>query len=117
MVEEALTPRLPDCYSRTAENEAITGLSLGLSGSLLSTVPRMVSGSPLPTDQDDQLGDYANTVVLRMAEISEAARIGDLRSRLQRLAPEDEGYQQAFMDLLAAESRRRSLRERVAGIG
>jgi DNA primase len=72
--------------------------------------------APLPTDEDDKLGEYATTVVLRMAEIAEAARIGDLRSRLQRLTPEDEGYQQAFVDLLSAETRRRSLRERVSGI-
>jgi DNA primase len=73
--------------------------------------------APLPTDREDRLGDYASTVILRMAEIAETSRVGDLKSRLQRLTPDDEGYQQTFADLLAAETRRRSLRERVAGTG
>ena len=69
----------------------------------------------LPTDRDDKLGEYASTVVLRVAELAEAARIGDLKARVQRLEPDDEGYQQAFTDLLSAETRRRALRERIAG--
>ena len=42
-------------------------------------------------------------------------QIGSLRSRVQRLTPQDGGYQQAITDLFAAEARRRSLRERITG--
>jgi hypothetical protein len=50
-----------------------------------------------------------------MAELAEASRIIDLRARVQRLSAEEDGYQEAFAELLAAETRRRSLRERITG--
>jgi DNA primase len=74
-----------------------------------------LSVAPLPEDRDDRLAGYATAVVLRMAELAEASRIIDLRARVQRLSAEEDGYQEAFAELLAAETRRRSLRERITG--
>jgi DNA primase len=74
-----------------------------------------LSVAPLPEDRDDRLAAYATAVVLRMAELAEASRIIDLRARVQRLSGEEDGYQEAFAELLAAETRRRSLRERITG--
>jgi DNA primase len=74
-----------------------------------------LSVAPLPEDRDDRLAAYATAVVLRMAELAEASRIIDLRARVQRLSAEEDGYQEAFAELLAAETRRRSLRERITG--
>jgi DNA primase len=71
--------------------------------------------SPLPADTDDALARYATGVVLRVSELDLNKRIADLRSLVQRLQPSDEGYQQAFADLLAAEGLRRGLRERING--
>jgi DNA primase len=71
--------------------------------------------TPLPTDTDEALARYASSVVLRVAEVDVSRAIGTLRSRLQRLDPSAAGYQEAFADLLAAEARRRSLRERISG--
>ncbi|MFI7587177.1 DNA primase [Spongisporangium articulatum] len=69
--------------------------------------------APLPADTDETLAHYAAGVVLRMVDMELVKQIGDLRSLVQRLAPTDDGYQQAFADLLAIEGRRRSIKERM----
>ncbi len=71
--------------------------------------------APLPADSEEGLARYAASVVLRVAEYEVTRSIGTLKSRVQRLTPEDADYQQAFADLLSAETRRRGLRERITG--
>lgn len=68
---------------------------------------------PLPADTEEGLARYAASVVLRVAETEVAREIGTLRGRVQRMDTDDPAYQRAFADLLAAETRRRSLRERI----
>ena len=70
--------------------------------------------APLPADSDEALERYACSVVLRVCELDVTRRIADLRSRVQRLGSGEESAA-AFADLLAAESQRRSLRERITG--
>jgi DNA primase len=70
--------------------------------------------APLPADRDDALARFAASVVLRVAEIDVVRRIGDLRSRVQRLSAEEDGAV-AFAELLAAETERRKLRDRING--
>jgi DNA primase len=71
--------------------------------------------TPLPADGDEALARYAASVVLRVAELELTRTIGTLRSRVQRLDPAGAEAEAAFADLLAAEGRRRGLRERIAG--
>ena len=71
--------------------------------------------TPLPADGDDALARYAASVVLRVAELDLTRAIGTLRSRVQRLDPAGPEAEAAFADLLAAEGRRRGLRERISG--
>lgn len=71
--------------------------------------------TPLPTEGDEALARYAASVVLRVAELELTRTIGTLRSRVQRLDPAAPEAQGAFADLLAAERRRRGLRERISG--
>jgi DNA primase len=71
--------------------------------------------APIPADSDEALARFAASVVLRVAEVDVSRAIGTLRSRVQRLEPTDPGYQEAFADLLAAEARRRQLRDRISG--
>jgi DNA primase len=71
--------------------------------------------TPLPSDGEEPLARYAASVVLRVAELELTRVIGTLRSRVQRLDANAPEAQAAFADLLAAESRRRSLRERISG--
>ncbi|MGZ4612017.1 MAG: DNA primase, partial [Kineosporiaceae bacterium] len=71
--------------------------------------------TPLPADSDDAVARYAASVVLRLAEVEVTRKIGMIRSRVQRLDPDDPAAGPAFADLLAAEARRRSFRERITG--
>jgi DNA primase len=70
--------------------------------------------APLPADREDALARYAASVVLRVAEMDVIRRIGDLRSRVQRMGA-DEAASGAFTQLLAAETERRNLRDRING--
>jgi DNA primase len=70
---------------------------------------------PLPADNDEALGRYAYSVVLRVAENEVTRQIGNLRSRVQRLDPAGPQATEAYRDLLAAETYRRGLRERING--
>jgi DNA primase len=70
---------------------------------------------PLPADTDEALARYAYSVVLRVAEGEQTRAIGNLKSRVQRLDPADPEAVRAFADLMAAEARRRALRDRITG--
>jgi DNA primase len=70
--------------------------------------------APLPADREEALARYAASVVLRVAEMDVIRRIGDLRSRVQRMGA-DEAAAGAFAELLAAETERRTLRDRING--
>jgi DNA primase len=70
--------------------------------------------APLPADREEALARYAASVVLRVAEMDVIRRIGDLRSRVQRMGA-DEAAAGAFADLMAAETERRTLRDRING--
>jgi DNA primase len=81
----------------------------------LAPLVTQLAVTPLPADTDEALARYAESVVLRLAEVEISRRIGILRSRVQRLDADDPGAAQAFADLLAAETRRRALRDRITG--
>jgi DNA primase len=70
---------------------------------------------PLPADSEEALARYAYSVILRVAEIEVTRLIGTFRSRVQRLDPAGPEAASAFADLMAAESYRRALRERISG--
>ncbi len=54
---------------------------------------------------------YAVSVVARMLELATERRVADLRGRLQRAAPDSAEATELFTELVALESRRRTLRE------
>ena len=67
--------------------------------------------APLPAQSEEALAGYATGVVLRVAELELTRRIGELKSRVQRLGSGEEA-QQAFHELFEAEARRRALQDR-----
>jgi DNA primase len=71
--------------------------------------------APLPEDRPDAIPNYVQGVVRAFLELGITRKIGNARSRLQRLDPagEAEAYQQAYADLLGLEQQRRELREQV----
>jgi DNA primase len=70
--------------------------------------------APLPADRDEGVAAHAVSSVLHMAEGAVISRIGDLRGRVQRLGPEDDGPA-VLAELLAAEAELKSLRGRIHG--
>ena len=60
---------------------------------------------------------YAESVSSRLREMAVSRTIAELKSKLQRINPVDEAdvYNQAFMDLVQLEARRRDLHERAIG--
>ncbi len=71
--------------------------------------------APLRADSDAELARYAMSLVLRVAEVELTREIGILHSRVQRMEPGDPSHQQVFAALVAAETRRHKLRERITG--
>jgi DNA primase len=71
--------------------------------------------APLPADTEDRLRRYAASVVLRVAEVEVTRQIGTLRSRVQRMDPDDPNLLVALGELTAAEGRRRALKDRITG--
>lgn len=101
---------------------AVTQTAAAWTAAVRDCAPDAVSGlvselsvAPLPADSEEALERYATSVVLRVAEVEVTREIGTLRSRVQRMDADDPGYQQAFAELVAAESRRRALRDRFIG--
>ncbi len=79
----------------------------------VETLVTELAVAPLPADREEALARYAASVVLRVAEMNLIQRIGDLRSRVQRMGAQADGS--AFAELMAAETARRALRDRING--
>ncbi|KAK1828083.1 hypothetical protein QBC39DRAFT_375000 [Podospora conica] len=73
-----------------------------------------LSVAPMPEDRPGAIDDYVRGVVRAFLELGLTRKIGNAKSRLQRIDPttDAEAYQQAFADLLALEQERRVLRDR-----
>ena len=71
--------------------------------------------APLPADDDEALSRYAVSVVLRVVEGELNRHIGNLRSRMQRTAPDDPALLETLREITEAEGQRRQLRERITG--
>jgi len=77
---------------------------------------RELAVEPLASD-DQALTRYATEVMARLEELAATRRIGEVKSRLQRLNPVEQvvDYNRLFGELVALEAHRRSLRERAIG--
>ncbi|MBK8078207.1 MAG: DNA primase [Kineosporiaceae bacterium] len=67
--------------------------------------------SPVPSDGEERLARYAADLVIRVAEVDISRVISNLRSQVQRMTEDDPAHAEAYLELLAAESRRRALRD------
>lgn len=101
---------------------AVTLTAAAWAAAVRDCAPEAVAGliselavTPLPAGSQEELARYATGLMLRVAEVEVTREIGTLRGRVQRMNPDDPGYQQAFAELLAAEGRRRALRDRIIG--
>lgn len=71
---------------------------------------------PIALDASADATRYGTSVVARLLELDATRRIVDLKSRLLRIDPESDTYQQAFVDLLSLEQQRRELADQARGV-
>ena len=114
---------------RTAISAA-GGASAGISGGEWIEAVRGQTGSEaaaslvnelgvesISVDDDDRLPRYISQVLARLQEVSVGRQIAEVKSRLQRMSPVEQGdeYHALFGDLVAMEAYRRSLLEQASG--
>jgi DNA primase len=110
--------------------DAAGGTSVGLSGAQWIEAVRDKTGSPaaatlvnelgveaINVDDDERLPRYIGGVLARLQEVWVGRQIAEVKSKLQRMSPVDQGdeYHALFGDLVAMEAYRRSLLEQASG--
>ncbi len=66
--------------------------------------------TPLPHDKPDTLGVYGGSVMGKVLDGHLTRRIGDLRGAMQRAGEGTDEAQRLFAEMIAMETKRRSLR-------
>ena len=109
---------------------AAGGASAGLAGAQWIEAVRGQTASPaaanlvnelgveaINVDDDDKLPRYIGGVLARLQEVWVGRQIAEVKSRLQRMSPVEQGdeYHALFGDLVAMEAYRRSLLEQASG--
>ena len=71
----------------------------------------------ISVEDDDRLPRYISGVLARLQEVAVGRQIAEVKSRLQRMSPVEQGdeYHALFGDLVAMEAYRRSLLEQASG--
>ncbi len=80
-------------------------------GPTLASVVSELIVSTIPQDKPSEMGRYARSVLARVHDLSLTRRIGEVRGRMQRIGEGNEGYQEAFAELVALEGERRAVRD------
>jgi len=110
--------------------EAAGGTAAGLSGAQWIEAVRTQTASPAAAtlvnelgveafrvEDDDRLPRYIGGVLARLQEVWVGRQIAEVKSKLQRMSPVDQGdeYHALFGDLVAMEAYRRSLLQQASG--
>ncbi len=132
-VFDALTPESFTHPGYTAVRVAIAaagGTSAGASGAEWIDSVRQQTGSDaaaslvnelgvesISVDDDEKLPRYVSGVLARLQEVAVGRQIAEVKSKLQRMSPVEQGdqYHALFGDLVAMEAYRRSLLEQASG--
>lgn len=80
-------------------------------GEVVGAVVTELAVAPLPQDKEGGMRAYARGVVAALVRMDLTRRTGEARAALQRMDPDDEGYQEAFAGLVKLEERRRAVSE------
>jgi DNA primase len=110
--------------------ESAGGTSTGLTGAeWLDAVRQHAAGAAglvtelgvetIRVHDDEKLPRYLGGVMARLQEVSVGRRIAEMKSKLQRMSPIEQGdkYHALFGELVAMESYRRSLLQQASGDG
>ncbi|MDT5098365.1 MAG: primase [Mycobacterium sp.] len=132
-VFDALTPETfthPGYSAVRAAVAAAGGTSAGASGAEWIDAVRQQTGSDaaaslvhelgvesISVEDDERLPRYISGVLARLQEVAVGRRIAEVKSKLQRMSPVEQGdeYHALFGDLVAMEAYRRSLLEKANG--
>ncbi len=79
-------------------------------GEDLASIVNELAVTPLPQDKPDTLGVYGGSVMGKVLDGHLTRRIGDLRGAMQRAGAGTDEAQRLFAEMIAMESKRRSLR-------
>ena len=132
-VFDALTPESfthPGYAAVRAGIVAAGGTAAGISGAQWIETVREQAASPaaanlvnelgveaISVEDDDKLPRYVGGVLARLQEVSIGRQIAEVKSKLQRMSPVEQGdeYHALFGDLVAMEAYRRSLLQQASG--
>lgn len=81
-------------------------------GQIVSAAVAELAVAPLPQDREDEMRAYCRGVVGALVRMDLTRKMGEARSRLQRLDETDPAYAEAFRGLMVLEQRRQSFAER-----
>lgn len=95
----------------TAHEKAITSWAESIleAAGPLATLITELAVTPLPHDQPEAMGEWAQGVVVALGRLVLTRQIGELRARLARTDPNDETYASTFAELIDVEKRHRAL--------
>ncbi len=96
--------------------EWIDHVGRGVDGPPLESLVTELGVEPLPV-AEAQLARYVGAMLARLQEVWVGRQIADIKSRLQRMSPDDPAYHPMFADLTALEMYRRSLLEQATEFG
>lgn len=98
-----------------AATRRFAGLVREEAGQILGSVVAELAVAPLPQDRANEMRAYCRGVVAALVRIDLTRKVGEVRSRLQRLSDSDPAHAQAFRELMVLEERRQSFSEHDAG--
>ncbi|WP_175953720.1 hypothetical protein [Schaalia sp. Marseille-Q2122] len=77
-----------------------------MAGDVVGAVITELAVAPLPQHAGGDVRAYSRGMMAAMVRMDLTRRTADLRAQLQRLSPEDEGYDGVFRQLMVIEQRR-----------
>lgn len=81
-------------------------------GEIVGVAVTELAVAPLPQDRDDGMRSYCRGVVAALVRMDLTRKMGEARSRLQRMDEDDPEYAEAFRELMRLENRRQTFSER-----
>ena len=81
-------------------------------GQIVGATVAELAVAPLPQDRADEMRAYCRGVVAALMRMDLMRKVGEARSRLQRLEETDPDYAEAFRALMLLEQRKQSFTER-----
>lgn len=99
-------------HAQEAATRRFLDLIRDQAGDVLAEAVTQLAVAPLPQDRDDKMRSYCRGVMAALVRMDLTRKMGEARSRLQRMDEDDPDYQDAFRALILLEQRKQRLKER-----